>query len=761
MMFQRRGSMIIKPIWRMNSHRNLFSSIELRRALLQRYNTTQFSSTKICSHHVHTLSLYINDRYITTQYQRNVSASYINRQYSQSSAIHLSSGGMQQQQASSAPVISEAQKRSAQLELDRMVHSTSRLLSLDLTTTNDKISEAIVNEARVAIHYWSRRWYMHYHPGFGRNAKKRKAGGDYILSFDYPIYSNANVGSGGNDSSKSCNNDTRSQSIDGSYGAQQAEKLLNWSIHNNLISHDLFNNTHLNDVSSYEMELSKSPNLDMVNIIDTYLLDTSYHGVGGVGSSSDDGSVSSSAGGAVLDSLDDNSYYRSSKHFTITPSYIQSVINATRILKQMKILHSQYPQHIYSDTLSIKAELNVWSKRAIVVSRHDVLNADMNSVGKFGTVGSGSNVSGGVDGSKNDPKELLRKMEIQDSKTNGTRLYDNESYTLQGCLDHMEEILTKAEKQYVTTKDERLLPSCDWYNHILGTWARSYDLPIAIQKTKEILHGMEVYDDTKNESTSTNSNTDNNNVRQCWASPSRVSYNSVLYCLTRDSGKGTAKEAQTLLQRMKDRYNNNNNIDVKPDEVTYGSVLHALAQAGMGHEAESILHSLEDDMDRDANAIVPTLTIYNSVLNAWANSHQHNAPWRAESILERMKILTSTKKNIHIEPDSISLSTVMMCYSRSKTRKGAEQGEQLLNDAINMYSKGNTRMKPDSIMFNCAIQGWTNISGIEKEQGSVRNNVIPAERAEQLLQKMLNDSNIDVRPGVQTFNIILDCVSFC
>jgi len=650
-----------------------------------------------------------------------------------------------------------------------MVHSTSRLLSLDLTTDNNnnegRISEAIVNEARVALHYWSRRWYMHYHPGFGRNAKKRKAGGDYTLAFDHPIHSNASMSSGGNDSSTN-NSDTTNQSTttDGSYGASQAELLLNWSIHNNLISHDLFNNTHLNDVTSYEYELSKSPNLNLVNIIDTYLLDTSYHHGGGSSASDYNSSTSSSAAGGVeLDTLDDsNSYYRSSKHFTITPSYIQSVINATRILKQMKLLHSQYPEYIYPDTLSIKAELNVWSKRAILVSRHDLMYGDMNSVGKFGTQGSSSSGVSGVDGGKNDPREILKMMEIQDSKANGTELYDDESYTLQGCLDHMEDILRKAEEQYVNTKDERLLPSCDWYNHILGTWSRSYDLNTAIQKTKDILHGMEVYDDTKNGSTPTTNDTDiENAVRQCWASPNRVSYNSVLYCLTRDSGKSTATEAQALLQRMKDRYNNNNNIDVKPDEVTYGSVLHALAQAGMGYEAEGILHSLEDDMDRDANAIIPTLTIYNSVLNAWANSHQHNAAWRAESILERMKILTSTKKNIHVDPDSISLSTVMMCYSRSKTRKGAEQGEQLLNEAIDMYSKGNTRMKPDSIMFNCAIQGWTNISGIEKEQGSARNNVIPAERAEQLLHKMMNDSNIDVRPGVQTFNIILDCVSVC
>ena len=72
-----------------------------------------------------------------------------------------------------------------------MNRSTSRLLSMKLrplqtTNNNEKhddsdvshtnssiplISEAIVNEARVALHYWSRRWYMHFHPGFGRAAK--------------------------------------------------------------------------------------------------------------------------------------------------------------------------------------------------------------------------------------------------------------------------------------------------------------------------------------------------------------------------------------------------------------------------------------------------------------------------------------------------------------------------------------------------------------------------------------------------------------
>ncbi len=78
---------------------------------------------------------------------------------------------------------------------------------------------------------------------------------------------------------------------------------------------------------------------------------------------------------------------------------------------------------------------------------------------------------------------------------------------------------------------------------------------------------------------------------------------------------------------------------------------------------------------------------------------------RAESLLERMRILSSTGRNPGVEPDSISVSTVISCHARSRTRRGAESGERMLDDAIDMYSRGNSRVKPDSIMFNCAITG--------------------------------------------------------
>ncbi len=92
--------------------------------------------------------------------------------------------------------------------------------------------------------------------------------------------------------------------------------------------------------------------------------------------------------------------------------------------------------------------------------------------------------------------------------------------------------------------------------------------------------------------------------------------------------------------------------------MTYGVVLHALARAGLASEAEQIMDTLQDEQRRRREyggtaapaVLVPSLTIYNTVLNAWANCRRRDLP-------------------------------------------------------IDMYSKGNSRVKPDSIMFNCAIMG--------------------------------------------------------
>jgi len=460
--------------------------------------------------------------------------------------------------------------------------------------------------------------------------------------------------------------------------------------------------------------LGVSPNLTCVNMMETYLLPTAYGGMGGgsgSGGSGGEGIATATANRAdddnesgdtqIISTVRDHHQLPSAtltKHFTINSPYIRAVVDATRVMKKMKRLQSDRPDKLSPDTLSIKAELNVWSKRAIIL--HD------QSIHGGGGIKVNSIIDGIADSAGR--MDLLKRLELEgdcDHAGDDGEIYGEDAYTLRGCLRRMESIVAEAEDRYISTKDDRIRPSVDWYNHVLGAWARS-DLEGSLEKTKQILRGMEAYDANLVANGANNDGTTSNhdNLRQCWASPDTISYNSVLYCLARDTGNNKAKEAEALLQNMKDRYRRTRNAGMRPDELTYGAVLHTLAQAGMAHEAETILDALEDSGQDEG--IVPSLTIYNTVLNAWANSFQRNyAPRRADSLLERMKFLSSTGKNPAIDPDTISISSVISCHARSKTRRGAERGEQILDEVLKLYSEGNARMKPDSIMFNCAITG--------------------------------------------------------
>ena len=372
----------------------------------------------------------------------------------------------------------------------------------------------------------------------------------------------------------------------------------------------------------------------------------------------------------------------------------------------------------------MKAELNILSKRAMLLGdgrRGDTLD----HAGTGANAGEGLGTDGIITGAAivGNPREMLRQLERQNGSADAGDDQCDEGdidfpYTSRGCIERMESILADAEARYVSTMDESMRPCSDWYNHVLGAWARSDDVPTASRRTLEILRGMEAHADDI--AVATRGDGDKNRRRtQYLASPDTVSYNICLYCLARggnedaSSGRDGARDVESMFRNLEERHRRTRDPTIRPDGVTYGVVLHALARAGLAREAEKILDTLEDEQQRQRKhdgttapaVLVPSLTIYNTVLNAWANCRRRDSPIRAESLLERMRILSSTGRNPRVEPDSISVSTVISCHARSKTRRGAERGERMLDEAIDMYSKGNSRVKPDSIMFNCAIMG--------------------------------------------------------
>ena len=594
--------------------------------------------------------------------------------------------------------------------------------------------------------------------------------------------------------------DVATTTISGDHGARRAERLLDWAVSSGLVAGGIFDPDPSGDAGGggggggggapngdHPAAVAASPNSVCVNIVETYLLPAAYGGAGGA--------VSSAATTIdVVDDYDNNRVTLAKRRAVVDPAIVRAVADAGRVMRKMKHLHATYPECIFPDSLSVKAELNVWSKRAALLlllggegggrmKRNDASERGGGGGGGGSGGGGGASVgfrvvastADGVGGGGGgggfdvvgvgvgDPGEMLRLLERRDASSSADgrygcdekcdrddddddggrrdcdgddhyRLpYGPDAYTSRGCIERMESILADAESRYHASSSAEeeaeaddggggsMRPCSDWYNHVLGAWARSDDAVAASRRTREILSGMEVYADSGGEGGRTTGG-------RYLARPDTVSYNIALYCLARGGGGGsggsnhgdaTAREVESMFRGLESRYRRTRDPTIRPDAVTYGVVLHALARAGMAREAEKILDMLEDEeqkrreqhhdtCDDDEGgeaAVVPSLTIYNTVLNAWANSRRRDAPARAESLLERMRILSSTGRNPGIEPDSISVSTVISCHARSRTRRGAERGERMLDDAIDMYSKGNSRVKPDSIMFNCAITG--------------------------------------------------------
>ena len=447
--------------------------------------------------------------------------------------------------ASGRPAVSEAQRRSARLELDRMKTSTNRLLSLPrhitcddgvaktktTKTTTKKITDhASVNEARVALRYWSRRWYMHFHPGFGRAAKGEAiAIADELRSkrWDVDVDANANVdanddysrrrstvgvgvgvgvGEGVYDNADHDDDDdddrddhevvhvTMEDLAGGDYGARQAERLLDWAISMDLVRMGIFDSeASLND------PMSSSPNSTCVNIMETYLLPMAYGGAGGASYGALGSAASTDDAMDVVDSFDDpgrdRHHHRTgggddnrvtlAKRRGIDTAHFRAVADATRVMKKMRRLHVEYPKHIYPDSLSVKAELNILSKRAMLLGdgrRGDTLDHAGTGANAGEVLGTDGIITG--DAIVGNLREMLRQLERQNGSADAGDDQCDEGdidfpYTSRGCIERMESILADAEARYVSTMDESMRPCSDWYNHVLGAWARSDDVPTA------------------------------------------------------------------------------------------------------------------------------------------------------------------------------------------------------------------------------------------------------------------------------------------
>lgn len=116
------------------------------------------------------------------------------------------------------------------------------------------------------------------------------------------------------------------------------------------------------------------------------------------------------------------------------------------------------------------------------------------------------------------------------------------------------------------------------------------------------------------------------------------------------------KKSEELLKKMLQQYQDGTNNDVKPDDVTFNSVIHNVATSldvDSPQRALKILEQMEQHYEQGLIDVKPNIITYNSVLNSFAKSNRPGSAQQAEEILDNLeKSFDSGVWNI--EPDVYS-----------------------------------------------------------------------------------------------------------
>ncbi len=270
------------------------------------------------------------------------------------------------------------------------------------------------------------------------------------------------------------------------------------------------------------------------------------------------------------------------------------------------------------------------------------------------------------------------------------------------------------------------------YNCIIKAHANSGNA----KKAEEILNIMEdLYTSTKDEK----------------IKPDLISFSSVLnaYAKSASYDQNAPRTAEKILMRMlkvqKDSEDGSNQII---NVWSFNAVLNAYAAQGAGQRALLLLQLMEDLTERhDDNTIRPDTYSYNTVLKALARSKEKGSIGKALQILDRMEE-KSDNGDLEVKPDGVSYNTVILAIANNGGQGSGKSAERILRRMEKQYYKGHEASKPTSATYTSLIKAWT----CEKK--------FSTRRAEEIVNKLRKEASKQkgaVAPDTSIYNALLNC----
>ncbi|EJK52709.1 hypothetical protein THAOC_27989 [Thalassiosira oceanica] len=231
---------------------------------------------------------------------------------------------------------------------------------------------------------------------------------------------------------------------------------------------------------------------------------------------------------------------------------------------------------------------------------------------------------------------------------------------------------------------------------------------------------------------------ENDNVR-----PDVVSFTSVInaYATASSRRKKCASQALETLDKMQ-RICDDGDRRVKPNKRTYTAVINALSRAGKPERADEILRKM---LQSNNNKLQPDTMCYTSVIDGYARKGGEESAFRAEELLREMEDTYNSQGGSYLtKPNFRTYRAVITALGKSTQPRSAEKCEQILNEMESYASHGMKDLAPNTIVYNAVIDAYARSQTESK-----------AYRAELLLEKMLDSGNPMINPDTVTFNSVI------
>jgi len=228
-------------------------------------------------------------------------------------------------------------------------------------------------------------------------------------------------------------------------------------------------------------------------------------------------------------------------------------------------------------------------------------------------------------------------------------------------------------------------------------------------------------------------------------------YNSVLYGHLKDKKSDDSLEKiQNIFQFMDN--NKEEQPTITPDCFTYHCVLRALGsrnRQNAGEDAVQTLEKMHSLWEKGDKSLRPATAYYNIAINKIAKNGGNANPEKALSVLNLLEL------SQFCDPDIISYTTAIECFSKSTDPSAAERSLDLFYEAWRIFQeKEDPKMKPNLRTYTMVILSLS-------KNPTLENIVKSRDLLSQLNDLYDKTRDPELRPNAYPYNYLLNAAASC